>query len=78
MSERETEKWRKSQRVKEKLKEAVNKTDTVATERILQEYEELGGECDIPHSIWVELCTSALKNRCLPMVKLLLPPRECC
>ncbi|KAK6169523.1 hypothetical protein SNE40_020563 [Patella caerulea] len=58
------------------LKEAVNKTDTVAGERIIREYKELGDECVIPHWIWVELCTSALKNRCLPMVKLLLPPES--
>ncbi|XP_055954510.1 putative ankyrin repeat protein RF_0381 [Patella vulgata] len=63
---------RKSQRYKEQLREAVNTNDTVEVERILQEYVEWGHD-RLPNWIWVELCEAALKNRCLPMVELLLP-----
>ncbi|KAK6169526.1 hypothetical protein SNE40_020566 [Patella caerulea] len=59
--------WRKSQGVKEKLREAVNKNDTSEVERIIQHYVKWGHD-----EIWKELCEVALKNRCLPIVELLL------
>ncbi|KAK6169536.1 hypothetical protein SNE40_020574 [Patella caerulea] len=60
--------WRKLQGVKEMLREAVNKNDTAAVERFIQE-----GEYDsLPYRMWLDLCKVALKNRCLPMVDLLL------
>ncbi|XP_055954649.1 serine/threonine-protein phosphatase 6 regulatory ankyrin repeat subunit C-like [Patella vulgata] len=62
--------------LREQLKEAVNKNDTVAVERIIQEHVELGDDCDIPPCIWVKVCEVALKNRCLPMVKLLLSSKS--
>ncbi|XP_055954321.1 serine/threonine-protein phosphatase 6 regulatory ankyrin repeat subunit C-like [Patella vulgata] len=58
------------------LKEAVINNDTVAVERIIQEHVELGDDCDIPPWIWVKACAAALKNRCLPMVKLLLSSKS--
>ncbi|XP_055954648.1 serine/threonine-protein phosphatase 6 regulatory ankyrin repeat subunit A-like [Patella vulgata] len=58
------------------LKEAVINNDTVAVERIIQEHVELGDDCNIPPWIWVKECAAALKNRCLPMVKLLLSSKS--
>ncbi|KAK6169528.1 hypothetical protein SNE40_020567 [Patella caerulea] len=69
MSECEPEEfWRKSHNFKKQLIEAVNKNDTAAVERFIQE-----GEYDcLPYWMWLDLCEVALKNRCLPMVDLLL------
>ncbi|KAK6169517.1 hypothetical protein SNE40_020557 [Patella caerulea] len=57
----------------ERLKEAVNKNNTVATEIIIQEYVELVKEPNVQEYLWPRLCELALKNRCLPMLELLLP-----
>ncbi|XP_050391163.2 serine/threonine-protein phosphatase 6 regulatory ankyrin repeat subunit B [Patella vulgata] len=66
----------KAEEFREQLEKAVNKNDTVAVERIIQEYVELGNEYGIRHVFWVKLCENALKNKCLPIAKLVLPP-EC-
>ncbi|XP_055954650.1 serine/threonine-protein phosphatase 6 regulatory ankyrin repeat subunit B-like [Patella vulgata] len=64
--------WRKSQQFKKQLKKALNKNDTIAVGRIIQ---ALWDDCK-PPPMWIELCKDALKNRCLPMVKLLMPPEN--
>ncbi|XP_050391361.2 putative ankyrin repeat protein RF_0381 [Patella vulgata] len=68
--------WRRPQECFDQLEEAVNRNDTVVVERIARNYVTLGDGCDIRQGCLEALCTIALKNKCLPNVKLLFTPES--